>query len=287
MSVQFEIGSPRAQQALESTPYRFWHLPNGTVWAEFRRISTGYLVRFPALADFSISADGGQVLGWPALDISEATLEHLFLNQVHPLAVSAQGKLVMHASAVCISNGGIAFVGESGRGKSTLATSFATEGTPCITDDGLVLEDSSYGWAMMPGPESVRLWDDARSKLLPDGEASTPVQYTVKGRYLASKELLFSSRSHPAARFYFLGDGSVEEVSIRPMPPAEALIAMVRNTFLMESDRSETIAAHFENLHRLAGLPIHFSLDYPRRYDDLPGVRDKVMKHVSNAKPVL
>ena len=41
----FWIGDPR-------------HLPDGTRWTEFYRTQTGYLLRFPELADFQVSADG-------------------------------------------------------------------------------------------------------------------------------------------------------------------------------------------------------------------------------------
>jgi hypothetical protein len=283
MNIQFEIRPAQAQQPLESTPYRFWNLPDGSVWTEFHRLQDGYLLRFPALADFRLSAAGRHVVGWPALGTSTATLEHLFRNQVHPLAMSGQGMLVMHASAVCVAGGGIAFLGESGRGKSTLATSLATAGLRCITDDGLVLENSLDGWKMIPGPGSVRLWEDARLALLSHGKAAEAVQYTSKGQYLADENLEFSSEPQGAVRFYFLGNGAASGISIQRLPPAKALMAMVQNTFLLESERAETLANHFDTLHELAALPIHFSLDYPRRYDYLGEVRDALIRHASNA----
>ena len=59
----------RTQQDLEIVPYQTWPLPDGTIWTEFYRIETGYLVRFPRLADFSVSADAAKVVCVPDRDV--------------------------------------------------------------------------------------------------------------------------------------------------------------------------------------------------------------------------
>ena len=89
---------------------------------------------------------------------------------VLPMALSRQGRLVLHASAVEIDGAALVFVGLSGRGKSTLATSFALQGHALVVDDGLLLEPSAHGWMALPGEAAVRLrrdsqaWLDARLK---------------------------------------------------------------------------------------------------------------------------
>jgi hypothetical protein len=44
----------------------------------------------------------------------------------------------------------VVFAAESGRGKSTLAASFAVNGFRFLTDDGLVLEPAGEGYAVLP-----------------------------------------------------------------------------------------------------------------------------------------
>jgi ABC-type multidrug transport system fused ATPase/permease subunit len=99
--------------------FHHWLLPDGTLWLQFYRTPAGYLLRFTDLAEFEISADGQTIACWPSAEISDGTIQHLYLNQVLPLALSQQGKLVFHASAVQIGAGAVAFMGPSGRGKST------------------------------------------------------------------------------------------------------------------------------------------------------------------------
>ena len=117
--------APRRQVALETTPFHYYTFDDDTVWTEFHRVSGGYLLRFPDLADFEVSADGTDVVAHPAGDTDDATIEHLYINQLVPLALSRQGRPTFHASVVMVRGGVIAFLGESGMGKSTLAASFA------------------------------------------------------------------------------------------------------------------------------------------------------------------
>ena len=144
--VIFHVAVARCQAPLGIQPFHAWGLPDGTPWTEFYRLGGGYLLRFPELADFQVSADGLEVTCFPAPEVSEATSQHLYLNQVLPLVLSKLGKLVFHASAVEVAGGAIAFAAESGRGKSTLAASFAVSGFRFLTDDGLVVETAVQGF---------------------------------------------------------------------------------------------------------------------------------------------
>ncbi len=68
----------------------------------FYRLSDGHLLRFPGMADFSMDANGSRITATPVPDLDDATLDHLFLNQVAPLAMSRQHKLVLHGGAVVV-----------------------------------------------------------------------------------------------------------------------------------------------------------------------------------------
>jgi hypothetical protein len=68
----------------------------------------------------------------------------------------------------------VAFLGESGRGKSTLAASFATEGTRFLTDDGLLLEWVGGHCMIVPSHPSIRLWEDSQEALISDMRHSRP-----------------------------------------------------------------------------------------------------------------
>jgi len=278
----FSLTSPRPQHHLCQTPFQEWDLPDGTTWTRFYRTGQHYLLRFPDLADFEITPDGLAVRCWPAPGILDATVEHLYLNQVLPLALSRQGDLVFHAGAIETGDSAIAFMGESGRGKSTLTASFATAGFRFLTDDALLLEKHDDSYRVLPSHASVRLWGDSQQILVgDDAQLAPPVQYTPKARVLSGDRLAFCPEARTLRRIYFLGDGSAPAITFQRIKPAEALIELVKHSFLLDIEERDMLAAHFDELSSLASLPIYYRLDYPRRYEDLPAVRQAIIEHAT------
>ena len=167
--------------------------------------------------------------------VSDETIHHLYQNQVLPLALSRLGKLVLHASAVEVDGEGIVFVGESGRGKSTLAASFATGGYRFMTDDGLVIEEEAAGYLVLPSHPSIRLWEDSQEALIhPAAPAAAPVQYTSKTRFLAGGDIAFCGEPRPLGRVYFLSDRQSPDVAFDRMDASDALIELVKHSFLLD-----------------------------------------------------
>lgn len=272
--------SARQQFPIAQQPFHEWVFPDGTLWASFHGYGEDYLVRFPGLADFEISTECGAVRCIPELGISDSTLEHLYLNQVLPLVLSKQGKLVFHAGAIETDVGALAFMGASRRGKSTLTASFAGTGFRFLTDDALLLEAEGGGYCVHPSHASIRLWEDSQQAVVPaDVSVAPAVQYTPKARLLSGESLAYCSEPRTLRRVYFLGDGSAERATFQRMSPREALMGLVQNTFLLDIDKQQALATHFDRLSQMVTLPIYYRLDYPRRYEDLPSVRQAIIEH--------
>lgn len=295
--VELEIAEARPQ-APRPAPFHIWALPDGAPWTDFHRELGGYLLRFPGMADFHVSADAKRVICHPVHGTSDAVVQHLYLNQVLPLSLSKQGRLVFHASAVEVDGGAIAFVGVSGRGKSTLAASFAIEGYRFLTDDGLVVEPAGHGHVALPSHPSIRLWEDSEEALIAPGTAIAPaVEYTSKARFLAGDKLGFCDVPRPLRRVYFLGDsgapdvglrrlsgaGGASDIEFRRLSGADAMIEWVKHSFLLDIEEKPRLASHFDQVAKLANEPIHFALDYPRSYDELPRVRAAIVEHARTA----
>jgi hypothetical protein len=272
----------RLQKPTGKDPFHVWTFPDGTVWTYFYRNGRDYLLRFPDLADFEVSANGHAVHCWPVPGISEGTVQHLYLNQVLPLVLGKQGKLVFHASAIETGSGALVFMGESGRGKSTLAASFATNGFRFLTDDGLIVEEENSRYQVQPSHPSIRLWQDSQEALVAaDVPIAPPVQHTSKARFLAGEDIAFCGEARPLQRIYFLGEGTASTVEFQSMGPSEALMELVRHSFLLDIEEQAMLASHFDRLARLVSAPIFCRLDYPRRYEDLALVRQAIIEHAT------
>jgi hypothetical protein len=282
VSLTYTQQSVREQSPMAVPPFHDLTFPDGTVWSHFYRCDAGYLLRFPGLADFEVSCDGSQVQAWPVPGVTNGTVEHLYLNQVVPLALSRQGKLMLHGSSVDVDGQGVAFLGVSGRGKSTLATSFATRGRRFLSDDGLHLEWAGTRFQVIPSHPSVRLWQDSQDALDMGSTPMAPaIDFTTKARLLAGGDLAYSGEPLPLRRIYFLGPGDAPSVTIQALKPAAALIALTRQCFILDVDQQDALARHFDDLCRLSNLPVHFDLDYPRRYEDLSRVREAILRHAN------
>ncbi|MDP2163239.1 MAG: hypothetical protein Q8K21_03300 [Hydrogenophaga sp.] len=112
-----------------------------------------------------------------------------------------------------------------------------------------------------------------------DATLAPPVSFTPKARVLSDDVLPFCDQARPLIRVYFLGDGSAPDVSIEPMKPSEALMGLVNHSFLLDIEARDVIARHFDELTRMVERPMYYRLDYPRRYDALPRVREAILRH--------
>lgn len=281
--ILFKAMPARAQAALNATPFNRYEFDDGTVWTEFYRSGDGYLLRFPDLADFEVSADGTEVVAHPAEGTDEITVEHLYINQLVPLALSRQGRPAFHASAVTVPGGAVAFLGKTGMGKSTLAASFALQDAEFLTDDALLIEETTDGCLALPSHASVRLWEDSVEALVGDDiPKAHAISYTDKARLLAGDALAYSADPQPLLAAFVLEREDVAAVDIRTLTGLDRYMAWVGNSFLLDIEDHDLLARHFEWTHRISGSVPTFALDYPRDYGILPNVRDAVRRHIAS-----
>jgi hypothetical protein len=273
----------QTQQAIGAAPFHRFEFPDGTVWTEFYRSGLDYLLRFPGLADFKVTGDGTEVNAFPAETTDDVTLEHLYINQVVPLALSRQGRPSFHASVVTVPGGAVAFLGKTGTGKSTLAASFALEGAEFLTDDSLLVEESEDGCFALPSHPSLRLWEDSVDALI-DHKTSqaAAISYSTKARLLAGEALAHCEEPLPLIAAFLLEREDARQVTIRILTGAECHMAWVENSFLLDIEDRLLLAEHFAWTHRIAAAVPTFALDYPRNYGMLPDVRHAVGRHVAS-----
>lgn len=275
---------PAEQPRLDQEPTQVWHLPNEEPWCRIYRMGDAYRMRFPGFADF-IAHRNGNVECHPVAGTDEATLQHLYLNQVLPAVLSLLNRPAFHASCVAMDGMAIAFIGASGRGKSTLATYLGLQGHPLLTDDGVELRWSNGSYIALPSHPAIRLWGDSSNELLPNDAVSLPpVSYTSKGRYRSDGLMPFARQPMPLRRAYFLGDGSADTIAIAPLRSHAAHIAWVEHSPTLDTQDGQRLKSQFEQVTRLVEMGISYTLDYPRRYDILPEVAAALLEHMASAK---
>jgi hypothetical protein len=223
-------------------------------WLSIGRRAGGYLLRFPDLADFDVSAAGDDIVCRPSPRLAGSTLQHLLLDQVLPLALSRSGHLVLHASAVHVPRlGCVALVGPTGSGKSTLAAALGLRGCPVLTDDCLVVETGSAGSLAVPGYPGLRLWRDAARGLgLARDDGARVAHYTAKRR-LGASAVRFRSEPSRLALVFVLGRRRQPGAPTRSraLGSRDRLMALAPYTHVMDVEDRRQLLHMFRSLSTL------------------------------------
>ncbi len=199
------------------------------------------------------------------------TRDHLWFDHILPRRLAHEGALVLHAGGVVIDGRAIAVTAESGRGKSTLTASLHALGHPILGDDALIVEgDPPDVRAVYP---SLRLNPDSAETFFPGVEGRPMADYSPK-RHLP---LGRTAESAPLAGLFLLGE-AVDGIAHRRLPPAEAVMTVIANSFAQDpADRPRAQDKMREAAALVHTVPV-WELRYPRDYAVLPDVQDLIRR---------
>ena len=217
--------------------YHHWRQPDGRRWLSFARQGDDYVLRFARSGAYLVSPASRTIACDRRPGVPMATLRHLLLNQVLPLAAGLT-RIMLHASAVRTSAGVVAFAGAGGVGKSTLAAALCRRGAALVSDDALAVVPWQGGWAGVPSYPSVRLWPESLRALFGgDQEAPRAAHYTPKRRLHAPGVLPVETRTTPLAAICLLDAGRGRPsaaVTMAPVTGPDALVALLAVCFQID-----------------------------------------------------
>lgn len=119
--------------------------------------SEGYMLRFEGACDFVVSDRGATIEVNPYRGITAGWLQNMIYGILMAFSLHLRGTGNLHASSVEIPGGAVAFLGDPGAGKSTMAAAFAERGHSVISDDVLVIESKSGKYLAQPGVSHLTL----------------------------------------------------------------------------------------------------------------------------------
>jgi len=118
---------------------------------------SGYVLAVPGIARFLIR-QGKEILVDPAADSEREDVVTFLLGSAFGILCHQRGIIPLHAAAIDFEDGCVAFAGDSGAGRSTLAAALAARGHNVISDDVCFLEQRNDGVVRAwPGVGRVRL----------------------------------------------------------------------------------------------------------------------------------
>ncbi|MBE9538213.1 MAG: hypothetical protein IMF06_03975 [Proteobacteria bacterium] len=288
VDILIRLGSGRAN-IVDFDWFHSWRESDGEVVLSCARKkdehhSIQYLMRFPEQADFLIEErrkDKGnciEVTCYPCAECREDTLRHLLLDQLLPRLWTHLGHLVLHASAVKLPNGHvIAFVGESGWGKSTLAAALQLRGAQLLSDDSVSLKAHEWGVELVPSYTGLRLLEDSIESLDLAGQDWTSVSH------YSDKQRLDLTQSHETYRLdtlYVMTKPAPTKIVSMELDASAAMIAsLIKYSFLLDINDSQCATRQLREIGSVvAGLANVRRLDYPRDYKQLPALCNALME---------
>jgi hypothetical protein len=276
----------RLSEAASPPPASGWMLEqaiDGVPWLSVARAPSGYLLRIHGFADFSLDTGRAELTCTPEEGCPLEILEQLFIDQVFPRILHVSGRFSFHASSVALAEGGvIAFLGNAGLGKSTLASSLAC--TPLATlfsDDCLALTPTASIVLAHPSYPSSRLWPPSAEALFRDrGELPFASPRTSKRRIALPAE----RAPQRLCRLYLLEPGAGPPTITR-LRRRDAIAALLPHLYRLDFEDRARLTEEMSVLTQVVTHAVVARLAYRRDFAELPAVHALIRADTANEQP--
>jgi|AntDryMetagUQ889_1029465.scaffolds.fasta_scaffold06511_1 hypothetical protein len=221
--------------------------PDGTLRYCLGRDRDRTVLRYPGLCDFVGDPDLADITIHLHPGADPGLIPVLAAGALIAVHLKLRHELVLHASAVQLDGGALAFVGASGMGKSTLAALLCTGGHRLVTDDVMRVDMTDSAVVRVhPGGTESRLRLSARQ--LADAAPSEAVRTTADGR-LALRPPAHADTLLPlAACVVPLPTRQAVHLSVERLPRARALLRMIQFPRVVGWCESASTAREFQAL---------------------------------------
>ena len=239
--------------------------PDAPVWAT----PDAAFLEFRTVASFLVT--GGREIKIDAVPGADERLIRLFLlGPVLGLLLHQRNYLVLHASGVAVGGEVLAFVGDKGMGKSTIAAALHAAGHALVADDLVAVDTHDARRLVYPGFPQLKLFPASAALLEGDPACLPRVHPDLEKRARRATEG-FTTAPIPLGRIFVLEDAA--DVRIIPVAPRPGFMELVRHSYLLGFlGATQTAAAHFRQAISLAARVPVARLLRPRSFDALPDV---------------
>lgn len=230
------------------------------------RVGDGHYLKLSGTAAI-YGVDGQQLVVEPEDGADPDLLRWFVLGQGFRMLLHQRGYVVLHASATVVDGRAVAFLGESGQGKSTTIAAWYASGYPVLSDDVTAVDPETR--LVTPGFPQVKLDSESASSIDTDISPVEKRSDLPRRYYDAPDE--YPTEAVPLGGLYLLADGP--EVRVDALPSSEQpyrlMCASVSTYHSADDERVET---HLDDCVQLASKVPVKRLERPREFDVLPEV---------------
>jgi hypothetical protein len=246
-----------------------------------------WIVRHGATAETILDLDARTITIHPDPRVAPAIPEALLAGSALAHALAADGISALHASAVEVDGSALAFAGQSGQGKSTLAALLCAAGRPAVADDLLRCEVSEGEAGGPPaafcfrGSTLLRLREQAAAlaaELPAEAEASPDDRICVAAEPTPHRRLPLAAIVIPRPI------RTQRELAVERLRGRRAAVALIRAPRLLGWVDPALIRAHFELAQSLANAVPVVEAAIPWGPPFPPGLADDLVAQVLSAR---
>lgn len=234
-----------------------------SVSGDLGRYENALVGRSESEATFVFDSDSRVLTVEYAEQLTESRRTQVLLDWVVPYVLTELGHLVLHATAANIDGVAWGFCGMSGRGKSTLAVSFAQSGYALVADDTFVL-DADRG-TVLPSHPTARLKNDSMRAVVDEGAAAAS-EKTILG----DLELPFYDVALPFGGVFLLEPAGALAIT---RATAADVPTLLEQTYVLPG---VGLVAGLDEVAALIERGAVHTLTYPRDYGALPDVLNAI-----------
>ena len=233
---------------------------------------------------------GSEIVVDPLPHVEDRMLRLPLLGTILAFLLYQRGFLVLHASSVAINNRAIAFIGNKGWGKSTVAASLYQRGHLLVADDVVPVRINGTGQPLVPsGFPQFKLYPESATASL--GVDAEPLPWLAPGydkRACPARDRFLTS-TFPLGGIYLLAVGPA--LKLRELRPQEALIHLVEHSYIARYGKrclqGANATAHFRQCETLLERVPVYRLERPASLSLVPEIARVVEEHHSNHEKVL
>jgi len=166
------------------------------------------------------------------------------LDMCFGVLLHQRGVLPLHGSAIETQRGVVAFVGSSGRGKSTLAMALHDRGYRLVADDiCAVMLDEQRRPLACPSYPRLKLWEEM---LLHSGRDSQHLRRVRpdEAKYAVPMQQRFATQAMVLDTVYVLNVSDTEPLVLEPYAGAARLAVLLNNTYRTHELQASGMAHH-------------------------------------------
>lgn len=213
------------------------HLPNAVEIDPYCFATAAqYLLCIPGIARYLVTG-GTEIVVEPDADVLPLDVRTYLLGSIFVVLCQQRGLLPLHASAIGGRSGVVAFLANSGQGKSTLAAHLSRRGFHVLADDVCLIDTTQPGTAMViPTAPWLKLWRNSLENLGRHAEGLERV-FSEDDKYRLP--LATVQEPEPICKLVFLeGNNDVSATAIEEVSRLEAvplLMNLTHHAYLLEA----------------------------------------------------